>query len=151
MKGLWSRAVPLIALAGVAALFSPSANSAPGYCYTVVDAHNQIVVQGPDAPVDLSRPVAPQVERQYPGGHLIVTQDVSDCRLVHLPGGHARRSLTVTGAAPVRASQSARPAVLRLPQRPGQWMPEAAGSRAVDAPSLRSSPPAAQAQAVRIG
>jgi hypothetical protein len=60
----------LLALPGLA-----SAN-----CYSIYDAKNRLAFQSTIAPVDLSTRISDGMRARFPGGHLIMVPDDSDCR-----------------------------------------------------------------------
>ena len=61
---------PLALLPGLA-----SAN-----CYSIYDAKNRLAFQSTIAPVDLSTRISDGMRARFPGGHLIMVPDDSDCR-----------------------------------------------------------------------
>ncbi len=61
---------PLLALPGLA-----SAN-----CYSVYDGKNRLSFQSTIAPVDLSTRISDGMRARFPGGHLVMIPDDSDCR-----------------------------------------------------------------------
>lgn len=62
--------VALLALPGVA-----WAN-----CYSVYDGQNRLAFQSTIAPVDLSTRISDGMRARFPGGHLVMIPDDSDCR-----------------------------------------------------------------------
>jgi hypothetical protein len=60
----------LLALPGLA-----SAN-----CYSIYDAQNRLAFQSTIAPVDLSARISDGMRARFPGGHLTMIPDDSDCR-----------------------------------------------------------------------
>ena len=62
--------VALLALPGLAA-----AN-----CYSVYDGQNRLAFQSTIAPVDLSTRISDGMRARFPGGHLVMIPDDSDCR-----------------------------------------------------------------------
>ena len=62
--------VALLALPGIA-----TAN-----CYSVYDGQNRLAFQSTIAPVDLSTRISDGVRARFPGGHLVMIPDDSDCR-----------------------------------------------------------------------
>jgi hypothetical protein len=51
-------------------------------CYSVYNSQNHLSFQSTVAPVDLSRRISEAMAQRFPGGHLIITPDTSDCREV---------------------------------------------------------------------
>jgi len=49
-------------------------------CYSIFDANNRLAFQSTIAPVDLSARISEGVRARFPGGHLIMVPDDSDCR-----------------------------------------------------------------------
>jgi hypothetical protein len=49
-------------------------------CYSIYDANNRLAFQSTIAPVDLSTRISEGVRARFPGGHLIMVPDDSDCR-----------------------------------------------------------------------
>jgi len=73
------RKTRLIALSSlVVALVLPSVASAN--CYSIYDAKNRLAFQSTIAPVDLSARISDGMRGRFPGGHLIMIPDDSDCR-----------------------------------------------------------------------
>jgi hypothetical protein len=73
------RKTRLIALSSLAAvLVLPSLASAN--CYSIYDAQNRLAFQSTIAPVDLSARISEAMRARFPGGHLIMIPDDSDCR-----------------------------------------------------------------------
>ena len=69
----------LIALSSLAVLLVlPSVASAN--CYSIYDAKNRLAFQSTIAPVDLSARISDQMRTRFPGGHLVMLPDDSDCR-----------------------------------------------------------------------
>ena len=61
-----------------ALLVLPSVASAN--CYSIFDANNRLAFQSTIAPVDLSARISEGVRARFPGGHLVMVPDDSDCR-----------------------------------------------------------------------
>ncbi len=72
------RTTRLTALASLAVLALPSLASAN--CYAIYDAKNRLAFQSTIAPVDLSTRISEQMRNRFPGGHLTMIPDDSDCR-----------------------------------------------------------------------
>jgi hypothetical protein len=70
------RLTALLSLAVVLVL--PSLASAN--CYSIYDAQNRLAFQSTIAPVDLSTRISDGMRARFPGGHLIMVPDDSDCR-----------------------------------------------------------------------
>lgn len=69
----------LTALSSLAVLLVlPSLASAN--CYSIYDAKNRLAFQSTIAPVDLSTRISDQMRGRFPGGHLVMIPDDSDCR-----------------------------------------------------------------------
>jgi hypothetical protein len=69
----------LTALSSLAVLLVlPSLASAN--CYSIYDANNRLAFQSTIAPVDLSTRISDAMRARFPGGHLIMVPDDSDCR-----------------------------------------------------------------------
>ena len=62
------RQIPLLAIA--LSMFMPEAYSA---CYTVTDKLNVTVYQSDVSPIDLSKAITEEIERIFPGGHLVTS------------------------------------------------------------------------------
>jgi len=71
-----TRLTALLSLALVLVL--PSLASAN--CYSIYDAQNRLAFQSTIAPVDLSTRISDGMRARFPGGHLIMVPDDSDCR-----------------------------------------------------------------------
>ena len=73
------RKTRLIALSSLAVLLVlPSLASAN--CYSIYDAKNRLAFQSTIAPVDLSTRISDAMRARFPGGHLTMIPDDSDCR-----------------------------------------------------------------------
>ena len=73
------RKTRLTALSSLAVLLAlPSLASAN--CYSIYDAKNQLAFQSTIAPVDLSTRISDAMRARFPGGHLIMVPDDTDCR-----------------------------------------------------------------------
>lgn len=72
------RTTRLTALLPLAVLALPSLASAN--CYAIYDAKNQLAFQSTIAPVDLSTRISEAMRARFPGGHLTMIPDDSDCR-----------------------------------------------------------------------
>ena len=73
------RKIRLTALSSLAVLLVlPSLASAN--CYSIYDAKNRLAFQSTIAPVDLSTRISEAMRARFPGGHLIMVPDDSDCR-----------------------------------------------------------------------
>jgi len=73
------RKARLTALSSLAVvLVLPSIASAN--CYSIYDAKNRLAFQSTIAPVDLSTRISDGMRSRFPGGHLIMIPDDSDCR-----------------------------------------------------------------------
>jgi hypothetical protein len=72
------RTTRLTALLPLAVLVLPSLASAN--CYSIYDAKNRLAFQSTIAPVDLSTRISEAMRARFPGGHLIMIPDDSDCR-----------------------------------------------------------------------
>jgi hypothetical protein len=73
------RKTRLLALSSLAALLVlPSLASAN--CYSIYDAKNRLAFQSTIAPVDLSTRISDGMRARFPGGHLTMIPDDSDCR-----------------------------------------------------------------------
>jgi hypothetical protein len=73
------RTTRLTALSSLAILLVlPSLASAN--CYSIYDAKNRLAFQSTIAPVDLSARITDGMRARFPGGHLIMVPDDSDCR-----------------------------------------------------------------------
>jgi len=73
------RKTRLTALSSLAVLLVlPSVASAN--CYSIYDATNRLAFQSTIAPVDLSTRISDAMRARFPGGHLIMVPDDSDCR-----------------------------------------------------------------------
>ena len=64
---------PLVALLALPSLASAS-------CYSTYNAKNQLVSQSTVPPIDLSTRISETMRSRYPGSHLIMVPDDSDCR-----------------------------------------------------------------------
>ncbi|MCK7494267.1 MAG: hypothetical protein MZW92_26005 [Comamonadaceae bacterium] len=62
-----------------------------GYCYSVFDQAGRVVLQGTEAPVDVTRPYSDALRDAGLDGHHLVVADLSDCPTVPGPGGPAAR------------------------------------------------------------
>ena len=69
---------PIALLPLVAVLALPGVASAN--CYSVYDGQNRLAFQSTIAPVDLSARISDGVRARFPGGHLVMVPDDSDCR-----------------------------------------------------------------------
>ena len=49
-------------------------------CYSIYDAKNQLAFQSAVPPIDLSTRISQAMRERYPGGHLTIVPDDSDCR-----------------------------------------------------------------------
>jgi hypothetical protein len=49
-------------------------------CYSIYDAKNRLAFQSTIAPVDLSTRISEGMRARFPGGHLVMIPDDSDCR-----------------------------------------------------------------------
>jgi hypothetical protein len=49
-------------------------------CYSIYDAQNRLAFQSTIAPVDLSTRISDGMRARFPGGHLTMIPDDSDCR-----------------------------------------------------------------------
>lgn len=49
-------------------------------CYSIYDAQNRLAFQSTVAPVDLSASISQGMRARFPGGHLTMIPDDSDCR-----------------------------------------------------------------------
>jgi hypothetical protein len=49
-------------------------------CYSIYDAKNRLAFQSTISPVDLSTRISDQMRSRFPGGHLTMIPDDSDCR-----------------------------------------------------------------------
>jgi len=73
------RKTRLTALSSLAVLLVlPSVASAN--CYSIYDTNNRLAFQSTIAPVDLSTRISDAMRARFPGGHLIMVPDDSDCR-----------------------------------------------------------------------
>jgi hypothetical protein len=72
------RTTRLTALLSLAVLALPSVASAN--CYSIYDVKNRLAFQSTISPVDLSTRISDQMRSRFPGGHLIMIPDDSDCR-----------------------------------------------------------------------
>lgn len=73
------RKTRLTALSSLAVLIVlPSVASAN--CYSIYDAKNRLAYQSTIAPVDLSTRISDGMRLRFPGGHLVMLPDDSDCR-----------------------------------------------------------------------
>jgi hypothetical protein len=66
---------PLLAAAALAA-----APCAAAQCFIVYDGANRMVYRETRAPVDLSGSIAEAMRARFPGGRLVITEDVRSCR-----------------------------------------------------------------------
>ncbi|HEV7578103.1 MAG TPA: hypothetical protein VGO85_18890 [Caldimonas sp.] len=71
-----TRLTASLSLAAVLAL--PGLASAN--CYSIYDTQNRLAFQSTIAPVDLSTRISDGMRARFPGGHLIMIPDDSDCR-----------------------------------------------------------------------
>jgi hypothetical protein len=55
---------------------------AHAYCYSMYDTNNHLSFQSTVAPVDLSQRISDVMAQRFPGRHLVITTDTSDCREV---------------------------------------------------------------------
>jgi hypothetical protein len=99
----------------LAALAAASFHAAA--CYTVFDSSNRVMFQGEDSPVDMSQPVQPQVQRRFPGGHMVFDlgrcETVPVAKLARPAGPSAPPNTAMMGAGPadgkvVRSAQVVR-------------------------------------------
>ncbi len=51
-------------------------------CYSMFDSQNHLSFQSTVSPVDLSMRISDAMAQRYPGRHLIITPDITDCREV---------------------------------------------------------------------
>jgi hypothetical protein len=72
------RTTRLTALISLTVLALPSLASAN--CYAIYDAKNRLAFQSTISPVDLSTRISDQMRTRFPGGHLTMIPDDSDCR-----------------------------------------------------------------------
>jgi len=73
------RKTRLTALSSLAVLLAlPSLANAN--CYSIYDANNRLAFQSTIAPVDLSARISEAMRARFPGGHLVMIPDDSDCR-----------------------------------------------------------------------
>ena len=73
------RKTRLVASSSLAALLVvPSLASAN--CYSIYDAKNRLAYQSTIAPVDLATRISDGMRTRFPGGHLVIIPDDSDCR-----------------------------------------------------------------------
>lgn len=72
------RTTRITVLVPLAILAWPSLASAN--CYAIYDAKNRLAFQSTISPVDLSTRISEQMRNRFPGGHLIMIPDDSDCR-----------------------------------------------------------------------
>jgi hypothetical protein len=73
------RTTRLLAPLSLAALFALPA-LASANCYSVYNAKNQLAFQSTVSPVDLSARISEGMRARFPGGHLTMVPDESDCR-----------------------------------------------------------------------
>lgn len=55
---------------------------AHAYCYSIYDANNHLSFQSTVAPIDLSQRISDAMAQRYPGRHLVILPDTTDCREV---------------------------------------------------------------------
>jgi hypothetical protein len=72
------RTTRLTALISLTVLALPSLASAN--CYAIYDTKNRLAFQSTISPVDLSTRISDQMRTRFPGGHLTMIPDDSDCR-----------------------------------------------------------------------
>jgi len=48
-------------------------------CYIVYDAQSRIVYRNTSTPIDLSGPITPALRAKFPGGQLVITDDMTGC------------------------------------------------------------------------
>jgi len=52
---------------------------ASAMCYIVYDAQSRIVYRNTSTPIDLSGPITPALRAKFPGGQLVITDDMTGC------------------------------------------------------------------------
>jgi hypothetical protein len=65
--------LPLLLLLALPAL-------AEANCYSMYDGRNNLSFQSTVAPVDLSMPISSSMRSRFPGLHLVIVPDLTDCR-----------------------------------------------------------------------
>ena len=143
------RKTRLTALSSLAVLLVlPSLASAN--CYSIYDAKNRLAFQSTIAPVDLSTRISDGMRARFPGGHLVMVPDDSDCREYrtgptlsprfeagNAAGTEARPDRDARGvAAPARHRREPRPDDTRgraQRQRPQRQAPLSGGGCALSA------------------
>ena len=69
-----------LALIPLAALLVLPALASAGNCYSIYDAKNRLAFQSTLAPVDLSTRISDGMRSRFPGGHLVIIPDDTQCR-----------------------------------------------------------------------
>ena len=66
-------------------------------CYSVYDSENHLSFQSTVAPIDLSQRISEAMARRFPGGHLVISPDITDCREVRASREPTRRRVAAPG------------------------------------------------------
>ncbi|MBS0445183.1 MAG: hypothetical protein JSR59_04445 [Proteobacteria bacterium] len=69
------RTVPLV----VAALALAAPALASAYCFSIYDNQNRLTYQSQTPPIDLSMPISQGMAQRFPGQHLVMGNDASQC------------------------------------------------------------------------
>lgn len=70
---------------------------AHAYCYSIYDANNHLSFQSTVSPIDLSQRISDAMAQRFPGRHLVITPDTSDCREVRASSEPNRPRVTAPG------------------------------------------------------
>ena len=85
-------------------------------CYTVINAANQVVYSGIDAPIDMSYQISQRLQSAFPGGHLIFDNSTVECPRVDMrPGAQLPASNSPASMALAAAMATPAPAPAATP------------------------------------
>ena len=100
-------------------------------CYSIYDSENHLSFQSTVAPIDLSLRISEAMAQRFPGRHLVISPDITDCREV-------RASREPTRPRVVAPGQSS--PMLTNVRRNGTTNPDGAEGDAVEAEQATPAP-----------
>jgi hypothetical protein len=82
-----SRAIAALSVLGLSALSSLAAPVWAASCYVLYDRNDQVIYRDLSTPIDLSKPIGPQVNAKWSGGALVIVGDAGKCVPLDLRAG----------------------------------------------------------------
>jgi hypothetical protein len=105
-------AVMKLAIAAIVVGFTALTQAHAASCYVLYDRNDQVLYRDLSTPIDLSQAIGPQVNAKWPGGALVIVEDVAKCISLDVRANRpiAAENANVAVESATKTTSSAKPA-----------------------------------------